>query len=246
MPQNSKPKKKKSMDILLRNQLIGGIFAAVIVTFAAIRIFVLHASIDGILMNLMSIMGAMLSVIVLTSAVSIMLSSKKAKSFKEILIEGCLDVDRRYGALIIGKQGAEVAAGNVDGMTYLIADNVDTVYTSSPDEWKGVHYFEKFKFSEDFLQTGMIYYYVNYANMGTRANRLGDTPETVARLLARDTAVAIQRSFSDILNAHALEVTQEEGRAVVSILITSSKTARDAERIIELLNYMLFLHFVAT
>ena len=237
---------KKLINPLLKNQLIGGVCAALIVTFAGIRIFVLNASPDNVLTSLISIAGAVLSVVVLTSAVRIMLSAKKTRNFESVLIEGCLELDKRYGALIVGKHGDEVRAANVDGMTYLIADNVDTIFTPRPEEWDAVQYMETFSFSNDFLKTRTIYYYVNHANMTERATRLGDDPETVARLLARDIAVAIQRSFSDILTAHALEITHEEGRAVVTILINSTETANDAERIVELINYMLFLHFVAT
>ena len=237
---------KKPLNPLLQNQMIGGICATLIVGFACVRIFVLNGTPDNVLTSLISIAGAMLSVVVLTSAVRIMLSTKKTRDFDSVLIEGCLELDKRYGALIVGKQGAEVRARSVDGMTYLIADNVDTVFTPSAEKWESVQYLEKFSFSDDFRQTRTIFYYVNYESMTARANRLGDDPETVARLLARDTAVAIQRSFSDILTAHALEITQEEGRAVVTILITATETAHQAERIVELINYMLFLHFVAT
>lgn len=278
-------KNKKPMNPLVKNQLIGGICAALIVIFACIRIFVLHASVDGIFMNLMTITGTVLSLVVLTSAVRIMLAAKKMKTFENVLIDGCAEIDRRYGALIVekvdGKDGEKDRrrasgkdkrkageenrresgekdrryagrrtgnrASSIDGVTYLIADNVDTIFTYQPEEWRGnVRYLEKFTFSDNFYQTRTIFYYVNYINMTGRAERLGEDPETVARILARDTAVAIQRSFADILTAHALEVTQEKGRAVVTILINSTETPKDAERIVELIDYLLFLHFVAT
>jgi len=241
-PNSSIPAKKT--DPLLKNQLIGGTCASLVVVFACIRIFVLHASPDGIFANLISIAGAALSLVVLTSAVRIMLTSKKNRSFEEVLAAECDAIDRRYGALIIATDKYEGDDDN--GAVYSIADNVDAIFTPSPEQWNSLKYLDKFAFSPYFTKTRTIYYYVNYANMTARAARLGDTLETTARLLARDTAVAIQRSFSDILTAHALEVTREEGRAVVTINIKSTETAGDAKRVAELIDYMLFLHFVAT
>ena len=231
------------MNPLLRNQLIGGICAGLVIVFACTRIFILRTSPDGVFANLISISGAVLSLVVLTSAVRIMLSTKKARSFEDVLIEECREIDRRYGALI--EPANEGDGTSVDGLIYMIADNVDAIFTSSPDQWQSLNYMEKFAFSDKFSQTRTIYFYVNSVNMASRAARLGDSLEITARLLARDTAVAIQRSFSDILVAHALEIAQDEGRAVVTILINSAETAEDAERVAELINYLLFLHFVA-
>ncbi|MCL2889270.1 MAG: hypothetical protein FWE65_02470, partial [Eggerthellaceae bacterium] len=72
MPKKKASSRKKEMSPLLKNQLIGGICASLVVIFACIRIFVLKASPDGIFTNLMSITGAVLSLVVLTSAVRIM------------------------------------------------------------------------------------------------------------------------------------------------------------------------------
>jgi hypothetical protein len=236
---------KKTMNPLQKNQIIGGICACIVVIFACIRIFVLKASIDGIFANLMSITGAMLSLIVLTSAVRIMLTSKKSLNFKEILYEKLDEIDERYGALI--KHADSNVCDIKDRAVYLIAiDNVDAIFTPSSEKWDNLQYAEKFAFSPDFTKTRTLSYFVNHANMKARAARHGDSLKTAARLLARDTAVVIQRCFSDIATVHALEVTEEDDRAVVSILINSTETSRDAERIAELIDYMLFLHFVAT
>ena len=232
------------MDPLQKNELIGGVCAALAVVFVCIRIFILNASLDGILENLISLTGTVLSLVVLTSAVRIMLTVKKRKKFQEILIEGCEEIDRRYGALIVEKTGDKVNL--VNGMTYLIADNVDTIFTAKREEWDTIKYMDKFAFGPNFLQTGRIFYYVNYANMGIRANRLGEDAETTARLLARDIGIAIQRNFSDIVTTHAQEITHEDDRAVVTIFVNKKETAEDAERILELINYLLFLHFIAT
>ena len=236
--------RKKSMDPLYKNQIIGGICASLIVIFACIRIFVLHASPDGIFTNLMSISGTILSLVVLTSAVRIMLAAKKVRNFESVIIEECEDIDRRYGALIEAADTKKIES--LDGLTYFIADNVDAVFTPDSEHWGSLNYLEKFAFSPDFSQTKTLYYYVNYANMKARAEEHGDDLETTARLLARDIAVSIQRGFSDILTAHALEVTQEESRAVVTIQISATKTSHDAHRVADLIDYMLFLHFVAT
>lgn len=244
MSQTSSAKHKKQIDTLLRNQLIGGTCAGLVVILAGIRIFVLQATPDGVLANLMSIANAVLSLVVLTSAVRIMLIAKKRRSFEEVFSEKCNEIDRRYGALIEAID--EYAGDDSDGAVYSIADNVDAIFTTHQDRWESLQYLEKFAFSPDFTQTRKIAYYVNHADVTSRALRLRDTPETTARLLARDIAVAIQRSFSDILTAHALELTHEEGRAVVTIFVNSTETAEDAERIAELIDYLLFLHFVAT
>ena len=244
MAQAISQRQKKAMDPLLKNQLIGGICAGLVVLLACIRIFVLHASTDGIMMNLMSVANAVLSLVVLTSAVRIMISAKRAKSFEEVLSERCEEISRQYGALIEIDQGNE---GTDDyDKVYLIADNLDAIFTPSRDDWTSLNYLEKFAFSHNFVETRKIYFYVNNVNMKARAERLGDDLETTARLLARDTAVAIQRSFSDILTAHALEITQESGRSIVTIDVISTTTVEDAERIAMLIEYMLFLHFVAT
>ncbi|MCL2756955.1 MAG: hypothetical protein FWD43_02605 [Coriobacteriia bacterium] len=244
MPRKTQSTQKAPMNPLLKNQIIGGTCACLIVVFACVRIFVLGATPDGIFNNLMSITGTVLSLVVLTSAVRIMLAAKKVKSFKEVLNDELQAIDKQYGALI--EPHDEIAGDGVDGMVYLIADNVDAVFTPTRTQWDNLKYMEKFSFSENFSETRTIYYYLNYVNMAARAARLGDSLEMTARLLARDTAVAIQRSFSDIVTAHALEITQEEGRAVVTILVNSTETPQDAERIAELIDYLLFLHFVAT
>ena len=241
---NNKEKNRLSLDSLRDNELIGGICAALVVLFVCIRIFVLETSADGVFDNLIQLTGTVLSLVVLMSAVRIMLSTKKTKSFQATLIEGCEEIDKRYGALIVEKTGGKVNL--VNGMTYVIADNVDTIFTAKREEWDTIHYMDKFAFGPNFLQTGRIFYYVNYANMGERAHRLGEDPATTARLLARDIGIAIQRNFSDIVTAHAQEISQEEDRAVVTIFVNSKKTEEDAERILELINYLLFLHFVAT
>ena len=239
-------KRKKSTNLLLRNQLIGGICACLVILFACIRIFVLNGSADNVLTSLISVSNAVLSLVVLTSAVRIMLSSKKHRSFEDVLIEQCEEIDRQYGALIEAVGRPINDGSGVSGMVYSIADNVDAIFTPSLEQWDSLQYMEKFAFSPDFVQTRKIVFYVNHADMKARAERKGDDLATTARLLARDIAVAIQRSFSDILTAHALEVTQEEGRALVTILVNSTETAEDAERIGELIDYLLFLHFVAT
>ena len=236
--------KRKPMDTLLRNQLIGGTCAVLVVIFACIRIFVLHANPDGIFTNLIAISNAVLSLVVLTSAVTIMLSTRKTHTFEATLAEELGKIDRRYGALI---EASDAYLGDdEDGAVYSIADNVDAIFTTDSGQWETLNYMEKFAFSPDFTRTRTVYYYFNYPNMRSRAERLGDDLATTARLLARDTAVIIQRSFSDILTAHALEITHEEARAVVTIKINSASTPRDAERIAELIDYLLFLHFVTT
>jgi len=235
---------KKPMDPLLKNQLIGGTCAALVVVFAAIRIFVLGASADGVFTNLISVANAVLSLVVLTSAVRIMLSARKPKTFADVLREKLDQISTRYGALI-EPDPERAAAEGFDGV-YLIASNVDAIFTAARDEWGSLDYNEKFAFSEDFPQTKKIYFYVNHVNMTARADRTGDDLKTTARLLARDTAVAIQRGFSDVVTAHALEITQEAGRAVVTIAVKSTQTADDAERIADVIDYMLFLHYVAT
>jgi hypothetical protein len=245
MKQKSVPAQKKQIPPLLKNQIIGGICACLVVTFACIRIFVLKASIDGIFGNLMSITGAILSLIVLTSAVRIMLTTKKIRSFKDVLYEKLGEIDERYGALI--KHADNHVCDIKNRVVYLIAlENVDAIFTPASDQWNSLQYAEKFAFSPDFTNTRTLYYYVNHANMKARAERIGESVKTTAKLLARDTAVAIQRSFSDIAAAHALEVAEEDDRAAVTILFNSTETPHDAERIAELIDYMLFLHFVAT
>jgi hypothetical protein len=241
---HSTSKKTEPMNPLLKNQLIGGICAILIVIFVAIRIFVLHASIDGIFMNLISVTNAVLSLVVLTSAVRILLSIKK-HTFEEVFEEKINDIDKRYGALIEPAK-KYIPGHDEEGTVYSIGNNLDAVFTPDQEQWDDVLYLPKFAFSPNFVQTRKIYYYVNYVNMKARAARMGDDIETTGRLLARDTAVAIQRSFSDILTAHAVEVTHEEGRAVVTINVNSTKTAEDAKRIAEVIDYMLFLHFVVT
>ena len=244
MPQVSLEKTAKPLAGLRTEEFIGGICAVLVVILACVRIFVLHLSVDDVLENVMTIAGTVLSLVVLTAAVRIMLSTKKTRSFGDVLTEECEEIGRRYGALIKAADGQD--PGKVDGLTYLIADNVDAVFTSDSEEWHSLVYMEKFAFSADFQRTRTIHYYVNHANMAARAGRLGDGLALTARLLARDTAVIVQRSFSDIITAHAMEVTQEKGRAVVTIRVNSTETVKDAERIAELLNYLLFLHFVAT
>jgi hypothetical protein len=237
-------RRNKGVDPLLLNQLIGGSFAGLVVLFACIRIFVLKSSLDTVFANLMSISGAALSLVVLTSAVRIMLSTKKTRGFVDVLIEECDEIDRQYGALIEAVEGHR--HDTIDGTIYMVADNLDAVFTSSPDQWKSLNYLELFKFSPDFTMDKVIFFYVNHVHTEARATKQGDSLETTARLLARDIAVALQRSFSDILTAHALDVTHEEGRAVVTIVVSSAETAEDAKRIGELIDYMLFLHFVTT
>lgn len=244
MPEPRAKGSRKPLDPLIRNQLIGGVCAALVVLFACIRIFVLKASADGVFVNLMSIANAVLSLVVLTSAVRVMLSASRTRSFEEVLAEKCREIDRRYGALI--EASDEYQGDDWDGATYSIADNVDAIFTTTPEQWGSLAYREKFAFSPDFSKTRVILYYVSHEDMAARSARLGDSPETTARLLARDMAIAIQRSFSDILVAHALELTHEEGRAVVTIRINSTDTAEDATRIAELIDYLLFLHFIAT
>jgi len=233
-----------AMNPLLKNQLIGGICASLVVIFACIRIFVLKASPDGIFANLISMSGAILSLVVLTSAVRIMLSTKKARGFEETFASELDKIDKRYGALI---EASDAYKGDdEDGAVYSIANNVDAIFLTDSEQWGELQYKDKFIFSGNFTQTKTIYYYFNHSNMKARADRLGDDLATTARLLARDTAVIIQRSFSDILTAHALEIKQEEGRAVVTIKVNSAKTDKDAERLAELIDYLLFLHFVTT
>ncbi|MCL1890953.1 MAG: hypothetical protein FWG00_02885 [Coriobacteriia bacterium] len=236
--------KKSSLSQLERNQLVGGICAGLVVLLACIRIFVLGASPDGILGNLMSIAGAVLSLVVLTSAVHVMLASKISHTFNNVLTKECREIDRLYGDLI--EASGENKDGVIEGMAYLIADNVDSIFTSNPEDWDSLHYVKKFEFDDNFFESRKLYYYINHVNMKERAARLGDDLATTARLLARDTAVAIQRSFSDILVVHALEFSQESDRSVVTIHITSVSTSQDAQRIADLINYLLFLHFVAT
>jgi len=170
-----------------------------------------------------------------------MLSSKKTRTFDSVLREELAEIDRQYGALI-----AHDDDDSGFDYVYLISGNVDAIFTSSQDEWGSLDYKEKFAFSKNFAETRKIFFYVNHSNMESRAARTGDSLEITARLLARDTAVVVQRSFSDIVTAHALEITQEEGRATVTIVVDSTETAADAERIAELIDYMLFLHYVAT
>ncbi|MDR0442763.1 MAG: hypothetical protein LBH44_05075 [Treponema sp.] len=187
----------------------------------------------------------MLSLIVLTSAVRIMLTSKKTKNFKDVLYEKLREIDERYGALI--KHADNHVCDIKNRVVYLIAlENVDAIFTPTSEQWNTLRYAEKFAFSPDFTNTRTLYYYVNHANMKARSERTGESLKTTAKLLARDTAVAIQRSFSDIASAHALEVAEEDERAVVTILFSSTEKPHDAERIAELIDYMLFLHFVAT
>jgi len=232
------------MDPLLKNQLIGGTCAALVVLLAGIRIFALHASTDGIMMNLMSVANAVLSLVVLTSAVRIMLSARRPKTFEAVLSEKLDEISNRYGALI-EPDPVRAAAEGFDSV-YLISGNVDAIFTASRDDWTSLDYREKFAFSGHFPQTRKIYFYVNHINMTARAARTGDDLKTTARLLARDTAVAVQRGFPDIVTAHALEITHEAGRAVVTIVVKSTQTADDAERIADVIDYMLFLHYVAT
>jgi hypothetical protein len=242
---------QRNKKLLLRDRAIAGIAACLLVLFACIRIFALdHASIDSnayanlVLMNIMSVSGAVLSLVVFSSAVRIMLQTKKATTFQKALAEKCREIDYNYGALIIAKDAYK--GDDIDGAVYLIANDLDSVFFPNPERWDPSDYKEKFAFSKNFTQEREIYYYVNHANMTARSVRTKDDLPTTARLLARDTAVAIQRAFPNILTAHALELTQEEGRAVVTIHIQSAETVEDAEHIAELIDYMLFLHFVAT
>ena len=244
MAQTSVKKKKKPMSALERNQLIGGICAILVVAFACVRIFVLKVPPDGIFTSLISISGAVLSLVVLTSAVHVMLMARKTETFETVLAAELDAIDKRYGALIEPSDDDDLDDEN--GVVYSIADNVDAVFMAEPDPSCGFKYTRKFAFSPNFTKTRRVFFYVSHADVAARATQHGDTLETTARLLARDIAVAIQRSFSDILTAHALEISREEGRAVVTIDIDSTKTAGDAERIAELIDYMLFLHFVAT
>jgi hypothetical protein len=232
----------RHLDPLLKNQLIGGICAALVVIFACIRIFVLHASVDGMFMNLMSIANAVLSLVVLTSAVRIMLSVKKRQDFDKVLSGKLTDIDDRYGALIETVQA--YSGDGTYGAVYAIANNVDAVFVTDAKDWPDLEYMDKFALSPNFKQTKKIYFYINYINMESRALKRGDSPIITGKILARDTAVAIQRSFSDILTAHALDITHEENRAVVTISIKRTEVEQDARRIAELLDYLLFLHFV--
>jgi len=248
MPQSTEVVKQTiATNPLLKNQLIGGICASLVVVFACIRIFILKASPDGIFANLIAITGAVLSLVVLTSAVRIMMTAVKHHNFEETLNAELNKIDVRYGALIEPSNEDFDEDGN-DRLIYTIADNVDAIFVGDGEGWEGLHYFEKFAFSSNFTETRTIYYYFDYNDMKARAERMGDDLATTARLLARDTAVIIQRSFADILTAHALEITQEKenSRAAVTIKINSAKTAKDAERIAELIDYLLFLHFVTT
>jgi len=240
-------KQAVAMNPLLKNQLIGGICAALVVIFACIRIFVLKASPDGILANLMSITNAILSLVVLTSAVRIMLTAAKHYNFEKTLNIELDKIDVRYGALIEASD-EEFDEDGKDSLVYMIADNEDAIFVPDGGGWEGLRYFEKFAFSSNFVETRTIYYYYNYHSMQARSARTGDDLATTARLLARDTAVIVQRSFADILTAHALEIVQEKekSRAVVTIKVNSTKTAKDAERIAELVDYLLFLNFVTT
>ena len=245
MSQTNTLNQKKLMDPLLRNQMVGGICASLVVIFAFVRIFILKASLDGVFANLISITGTVLSLVVLTSAVRIILSAKKTQSFEEVILEECRKIDQKYGALI---QIDDACDGTtINGTVYMIADNVDAIFTSDPEQWgNSLHFREKFAFSKDFSKTHTLYYYVNNTDMSARAARLGESHEITARLLARDTAVAIQRGFSDILTAHALDIRYESDRALVTIFFNSAETVEDANRITELVNYLLFLHFVTT
>ena len=240
----SATKRATAMNPLLRNQLIGGTCACLVVIFACIRIFVLKGSIDNVFANLIQITNTVLSLVVLTSAVRIMLAAKKTRDFEETLAFELEKIDKRYGALI--EASDEYLGDDENGAIYSIASNVDAIFLTDPGQWGELQYKDKFAFSGNFTKTQTIYYYFNHSNMKARADRMGDDLATTARLLARDTAVVIQRSFSDILTAHALEIKQEEGRAVVTIKVNSTKTDKDAERIAELIDYLLFLHFVTT
>jgi hypothetical protein len=237
-------RQKQHLDPLLKNQLIGGVCAGAVVVFACVRIFVLHASVDGALMNLMSIANAVLSLVVLTSAVRIMLMVNKRQSFDTVLVNKLRDIDNRYGALI---EATDAYVGDgANGAVYSIASNTDTVFTANQADWETLEYQEKFSISSNFKESRQIRYFVNHSNMKARSLLRGEQLETTARLLARDTAIAIQRAFSDILTAHALEIHREDSRAVVTITVKSVTSAQDAVRIAELIDYMLFLHFIAT
>ena len=244
MSQDKQLERAEKVDPLVRNQLIGGSFAGLVIIFACIRIFPLHASTDVIFANLMSVAGAALSLVVLTSAVRIMLAAKKTRSFNEVLADECDEIDKQYGALI--ETIDERKGDGVDGMVYMVADNVDAIFTSRRDQWESLRYEEIFDFSPNFAEKREIHFYVNHDRMTARAAVRGESLEITAKLLARDIAVAIQRSFSDTLTAHALEISQEAGRSVVTITVNSAQTSKDAERIGELIDYMLFLHFVTT
>jgi hypothetical protein len=233
----------KILDPLLRNQLIGGVCAGAVVVMALVRIFVLQASVDGTLMNLMSIANAILSLVVLTSAVRIMLSAKKQPSFETAFADKLREIDDRYGALIEARDDYQGDDG--DGSVYSIATNTDAIFAAEKDCWHDLQYVPKFSLSPNFTKTRRLLYYVNHCNMTARAAVHGEDPALSARLLARDVAVAVQRAFSDILTAHALDIHREQTRAVVTISIKSANSARDATRIAELIDYMLFLHFVA-
>jgi hypothetical protein len=233
----------KILDPLLRNQIIGGVCAGAVVIMALVRIFVLHASADGALVNLMSIANAILSLVVLTSAVRIMLSAKKQPSFEDVLAEKLREIDDRYGALVEASDGYQGDDG--DGCVYSIATNTDAIFAAEKDGWHDLQYVPKFALSPNFTQTRRLLYYVNHCNMTARAAMRGEDSALTARLLARDIAVAVQRAFSDILTAHALDIHHEQKRAVVTISLKSANSARDAARIAELIDYMLFLHFVA-
>jgi len=230
----------KKIDPLVRNQLIGGICAGLVVVLALIRIFVLHASVDGTLMNLMSILNAILSLVVLASAVIIILKVMDSRSFDAALKAKLDEIDERYGALIIRSPSAEKNGA----LVYVIAANTDAIFVNDPNDLPS-EYMEKFAFSPSFRESKHIYFYLNHANMKARSLIHGQTPEVTARLLARDIAIVIQRAFADILAVHAIETSSESGRAVVTITVKNAETAKDAARIGQLIDYLLFLHFVA-
>jgi hypothetical protein len=242
MSKKDQETQKQLLDPLLKNQLIGGICAALVVIFACIRIFVLHASVDGMFMNLMSIANAVLSLVVLTSAVRIMLYSKRKQDFDDVLATKLKAIDDRYGALI--EASDDYLGDDACGTTFSIANNVDAVFVTDTNDWSELEYMEKFSFSPSFKQTKKIYFYVNYCNMEARALKRRESQEVTGKILARDTAVAVQRAFSDILTVHALDIAHEENRAVVTISISRAETSQDASRIADLLDYLLFLHFV--
>jgi len=229
------------MDPLTRNQLIGGICAAAVVAMALIRIFVLHAATDGILMNLMSVANAVLSLVVLMSAVLIILKAKNIRSFDSVLQSELNAIDDRYGALIVRSAGWN----NEERIVFSIATNTDAIFITDKNDMKDLKYVEKFSFSSSFKETKHIFFYLNYVNLEKRAAYHGETPKIVGRLLARDIAVAIQRAFSDILAAHAIEVGDETDRSVVTIHVKHAESPEDARRIAAVIDYMLFLHFVA-
>ncbi|MDR0783774.1 MAG: hypothetical protein LBE83_08475 [Propionibacteriaceae bacterium] len=241
MSQFHPPAPKKSLDALSKNQIIGGICAGFVVLFASMRIFVVRASADALYASLATIASAALSLVVLTSAVRIMLIAKRTPRFESVLLEMLDDIDLKYGALI---ESLEQEPGGP--LVYGIADNVDAIFTFDSSQWGSLHYSEKFALSPNFKETRTLYYYIDHDDMESRSARLGDDLETTARLLARDTAVTVQRSFPDVITAHALDITPEPGRAMVTVLFNSAETATDAEDIAEVIDYLLFLHFIAT